>query len=73
MVNQLAAAFKDGDNGIPVSYRFDGKLFNLRRLQAKFKEQTEVLDEFLFAADMANGAPTDFNYCNKALTAKLLR
>ena len=55
----LTAAFQDGDNGIPIRYRFDGKLFNLRRLQAKFKMQTEVLDEFLFADDMANGAPTE--------------
>ena len=55
----LTAAFQDGDNGIPIRYRFDGKLFNLRRLQAKSKMQTEVLDEFLFADDMAKGAPTD--------------
>ena len=55
----LTAAFQDGDNGIPIRYRFDGKLFNLRSLQAKSKVQTEVLDGFLFADDMAKGAPTD--------------
>ena len=31
----LTATFQDGDNGIPVRYRFDGKLFNLRRLRVK--------------------------------------
>ena len=55
----LTDAFQDGDNGIPIKYRFDGKLFNLRRLQAKSKVQTEVLDEFLFADDMAKGSPTE--------------
>ena len=55
----LTDAFQDGDNGIPIRYRFDGKFFNLRRLQAKSKVQTEVLDEFLFADDMAKGAPTE--------------
>ena len=43
----------------PQKYRFDGKLFNLRRLQAKSRVQTEVLDEFLFADDMAKGTPTE--------------
>ena len=42
----LTDAFQDGDNGITIRYRFDGKLFNLRRLQTKSKVQTEVLDEF---------------------------
>ena len=40
----LTDTFQDGDNGIPIRYRFDGKLFNLRRLQAKSKVQTEVLN-----------------------------
>ena len=35
------------------------ELFNLRRLHVKSKMQTEVLDEFLFADDMAKGAPTE--------------
>ena len=55
----LTDAFQGGDNGIPIMYRFDGKIFHLRRLQAKSKVQTEVLDEFLFADDMAKGAPTE--------------
>ena len=55
----LTDAFQDGDNGIPMRYRFDGKLLNLRRLQAKSKVQIEVPDEFLFADDMAKGAPTE--------------
>ena len=54
----LTDAFQD-NNGIPIRYRFVGKLFNLRSLQAKSKVQTEVLDEFLFADDMAKGAPTE--------------
>ena len=52
----LTAAFQDGDSGIPIRYHFDWKL---RRLQAKSKVQTEVLDKFLFADDMENGAPTE--------------
>ena len=55
----LTAAFQDGDNGIPIRYRFDRKLFNLRRLHAESKVYTEVLDEFLFADDMEKGAPTE--------------
>ena len=51
----LTDAFQDGDNAIPTRHCFDGKLFNLRRLQAKSKVQTEVLDEFFFADDMAKG------------------
>ena len=55
----LTDAFQGGDNGMPIRYRFDGKCFNLKRLQAKSKMQTEVLDVFLFADDMAKGAPTE--------------
>ena len=55
----LTDSFQDGDNGLSIRYRFDGKLFNVRRLQAKSKVQTEVLHELLFADDMAKGAPTE--------------
>ena len=39
-VTMSGTVHQDGDNCIPIRYRFDGKLFNLRRLQAKV--QTEV-------------------------------
>ena len=55
----LTDAFQDGDIDIPIRYRFDGNLFNLRGLQAKSKMQTEMLDEFLFADDTAKDAPTE--------------
>ena len=35
----LTDAFQDVDAGFPIRYRFDGKLLNLRRLQAKSKVQ----------------------------------
>ena len=54
----LTDAFQDSDNSLPIRYRFVGKPFNLRRLQAKSKVQTKVPDEFLFTEDMAKGAPT---------------
>ena len=56
---KLTDAFQGGENGIPIRYSFDGNFFNLRRLQAKSNVQTEVLNEFLFADDMAKGAPTE--------------
>ena len=38
----LTDAFQDVDAGFPIRYRFDGKLLNLRRLQAKSKVRTDV-------------------------------
>ena len=55
----LTDAFQDCDAGFPVRYRFDGKLFNLRRLQAKSKMQTDVLDELLYADDLAKNAKSE--------------
>ena len=41
----LTDAFQDVDAGFPIRYRFDGSLLNLRRLQAKSKMQTDVVDK----------------------------
>ena len=54
----LMDAFQDSDTGFPIRYRFDGNIFNLRRLQAKTKVQTDVLDELRYADDMDKNANT---------------
>ena len=52
-------AFQDVDAGFPIRYRFDGKLLNLRRLQAKSKVQTDVVDKLLYADDLAENAKSE--------------
>ena len=47
------------DAGFHIRYRIDDKLSNLRRLQAKSKVQTDVLDELLYAEDMAKNAKSE--------------
>ena len=49
----LTDAFQGVDAGFTIRYRFDGKLLNLRRLQAKSKVQTNVVDKLLYADDLA--------------------
>ena len=55
----LTAAFRDGDVGIDLRYRTDGKLFNLRRLQAKTKVNTDIIRDFLFADECALNAGSE--------------
>ena len=55
----LMDAFQDSDTGFPIRYRFDGNTFNLRRLQAKTKVHTDVLDELLYADDMDKNASSE--------------
>ena len=55
----LMDAFHDSDTGFPIRYRFDGNIFNLRKLQAKPKVQTDVLDELLYADDMDKNASSE--------------
>ena len=52
----LTDAFRDGDVGMKFNYRTDGRLFNLRRLQAKTKIMTDIIRDFLFADDCALNA-----------------
>ena len=40
-------------------YPFDDNTFNLRRLQAKTKVHTDVLDELLYADDMDKNASSE--------------
>ena len=42
-----------------IRYRFDGNILNLRRLQAKPKVHTDVLDELLYADDMNKNASSE--------------
>ena len=48
----LIDAFQDSDTIFPIRYRFDGNIFNLRRLQAKTKVQTDMVYGLLNADDM---------------------
>ena len=55
----FADAFQDLDAGFPIRYRFDGKLLNLRKLQAKSNVQTDVVDKLLYADDLAENAKSE--------------
>ena len=55
----LTDAFQDVDAGFPTRYRFDGKLLNLRRLQAKTEEQTDVVDKLLYSDDLEKNAKSE--------------
>ena len=49
----LLIAFKDCDLGVPVQFRTDGNVFNLRRLQAHTKTFSAVIRDLLYADDCA--------------------
>ena len=57
----LTDAFRDCQDGMHVRYRTDGRLFNLRRLQAVTKVKETVIRDFLFADDCALNASTEQN------------
>ena len=55
----LSEVFRDADDGITIQYRMDGKLFNLRRLQAKSKVKEATVRDLLFANDCALNASSE--------------
>ena len=55
----LTEAFKGEDDGVNLRYRTDGKLFNLRRLQAKTKVHTDIIRDLLFADHCALNAVSE--------------
>ena len=55
----LTDAFRGGDVGTGIRYRTDGKLFNLRRRQAKPKVMTDITRDFLFAGTCAPTAGSE--------------
>ena len=57
--SMLTDAFQDVDAGFPIRYSFEGKLLNLRRLQAKSKVRTDVVDKLLYADDLAGNAKSE--------------
>ena len=60
----LTDAFREANPGLDIRYRTDGRLFNLRRLQAKTKIHVDKLRDFLFADDCAlnAGSAEDMQY-----------
>ena len=55
----LMDTFQDSDTGFPIRYRFDGNILNPRRLQAKTKVQTDMLDELLYADDIGKNSNSE--------------
>ena len=59
MSSAMLNAFQKCDADFLITYRFDGQLFNLKRLQAKSMVQTDVIDKLLYEDDMAENAKTE--------------
>ena len=55
----LLIAFKDCELGIPVRFRSDGSVLNLRRLQARTKTSAAVIRDLLYTDECAFLAHSD--------------
>ena len=60
----LMDAYQDSDTGVPIRYRLDDNIFNLSRLQAKTKVDTDVLDELLNADEKDKNATSEAKNAN---------
>ena len=60
----LHNAFSKDSIGIGFNYRFDGSIFNLRRLQAKTKISEEIVRDFIFVddCDLAAGSQANLQH-----------
>ena len=58
LLNAAVRCFYDCNNGIPLTYRTDRNLFDLRKLQAKNMVRNITVRELLFADDCALAAHT---------------
>lgn len=57
----LTDAFDGTDTKIGIKWRFVGSVFNLRRLQAKTKVQSDTINDLLFADDSSLNATSEAN------------
>ena len=57
----LSDAFRDSNLGISLTYRTDGSIFNIRRLQAKTKVSETTVNDLLFADDCALNSISETN------------
>jgi len=63
----LTDAFKETSPGIPINYRCDGKLFNLRRLQAITKVKKIMIRDLSLLMTVPS-IPTTSKRCNRRWT-----
>ncbi|XP_076065288.1 uncharacterized protein LOC143039298 [Oratosquilla oratoria] len=59
MMHKQATEDLDDEDGVYVSYRLDGSLFNLRRLQAHIETLERLIQDLLFADNAALDAHTE--------------
>ena len=57
----LSDAFGGADFGVGIRWRFDGSVFNIKRLQARTKVHSGTINDLLFADDCALNSTSEHN------------